>query len=82
MAAFTDTVEELPIYQTGICGEKRLTLDAGSPAFMKVDTASSQTTLKFNHLLALGADIKTHLVSYTVNMVEYSGIVNSIHGSF
>ena len=35
VSAFTDSVDG-GTYSTGICGEKRVTLDAGSPAFLTV----------------------------------------------
>ena len=88
MSAFTDSIDSSAsgTYPAGICGEKRLTLDSSSPAFVQVklpsaNAATSPASLAFDHTKAVGADIKTHVVNYTVKMVEYDGIVAEISGS-
>ena len=44
VAAYTDSVDG-GTYATGICGEKRVTLDAGSPAFLTVIADNSDPVL-------------------------------------
>ena len=36
VAAFQDSVDQIPIYSIGSCGEKRVTLDPATPAFLKI----------------------------------------------
>ena len=87
MSAFVDTVDASNVYPAGICGEKRISLDAGSPDFLTVTSdATNPTTLPFSisydNTKAVAADIKTHSVNYSVTSVRYSSDIATISGTF
>ena len=87
MSAFADSVDASNAYPAGICGEKRITLDAGSPVFLTVTVdATNPTTLPFSVIYdntkAFAADIRTHTVNYSVASVLFSLDITSISGTF
>ena len=73
MPAFTDSVDATSSYAAGICGEKRMILDASPPAYLSIISisATSPFKVKFNHLLASASDIGSHTINYTVKSIEY-----------
>ena len=87
MPAFTDSVDD-GSYPTGVCGEKTLTLDAGTPAFLiltqGVDPVLDPFTIDYDQALATEADIGVHTIAYRVTMKEYSGTttVTELSGTF
>ena len=66
--AFTDSVDSSSTYQVGICGEKRLTLDAGSPAFLSIaygsDPVLDSLTIEYNESDATEDDVNVYLVRF------------------
>lgn len=84
--AFTDSVDSLTTYPVGICGEKTVTLDVGSPAFVSLTPGTNPIldnfTLDYSQSLATSGDIATHTVSYTVVFKEYAAIAASSTGTF
>ena len=64
MAAFTDSIDESGSYSTGICGEKRLTLDAGSPVYLSVTHSTEEPALD----------------SFTIDYVESPGVTEDLVG--
>ena len=87
MLAFTDSVDGGG-YSTGICGEKQITLNPGSPAFLTLVPDSTDPTLNnfsidYDQSAATESDIGTlFTVSYTVTIKEYSGITVDHTASF
>ena len=70
VSAFTDSVDG-GIYTTGVCGEKRVTLDAGSPSFLSIALDVSDPTLNpfsidYDESQATEADVGVHTISYTI----------------
>ena len=64
------------IYTSGICGEKTVTLDAGSPLFLTLtqdatDPVLNNFIIDYDFSQAIEADIFAHTVSYTVVFKEY-----------
>ena len=78
MSAFTDTVDTTGVYTTGICGEKLVSLDAGTPSFLTLakdatDPLNNALTISYSSATATEADVKVHTVAYTVTFKEYTG---------
>ena len=74
MPAFTDSVDATSSYAAGVCGEKRMILDASPPAYLSIISisATSPFKVKFDHLLlATASDIRSHTINYTVKSIEY-----------
>ena len=88
VAAYTDSIDATGSHGTGTCGEKRLSLNAGSPSFLSVTPASGASAatdpflINYNADAATEADIKTHTISYTVSSVDYSSYVSSFQDTF
>ena len=93
VAAFVDSVDGARVlaggayYPKGICGEKEMTLDPGSPDFLTisadaVDPILNDLTISYDESKATLSDIKVHTINYTVVLKEYGADVTSLHGSF
>ena len=94
MPAFGDSVDGASNiagtgnYAIGICGEKEITLDAGTPAFLTLTPDSSDPilnafTIDYDETNASEADdIGIHTIQYTVTFKEYIGDVTSFQSSF
>ena len=91
--AFTDDVDgsqnlaNTGTYATGICGEKEVTLDAGTPAFLTLIPDSTNPVLndfkiRYDEASAADSDVKTHTIHYTVTNKEYGTDIVSISGTF
>ena len=83
MTAFTDSVDATSSYTAGICGEKRMILDALAPTFLSIisSSATSPFKVKFDHSLETASEIGSHTINYTVKSIEYS-MVPDITGTF
>ena len=79
MPAFTDTIDDLnnADYGQGVCGEKRLTLDAGGLAYLSMtydedDRVLGSACLDYDESMAFEADVQDpKTVQYTVTNVDY-----------
>ena len=74
-------------YAAGICGEKEVTFDAGTPAFLTLtpdatDPILNAFTIYYDESLATESDIMIHTISYTVASKEYGGEMTSLTGTF
>ena len=86
VAPFQDSLD--PSYQIGVCGEKRITLDPGTPSFVHleidaIDPIQGNFKIIYDEAVATLADIGETLINYTVSSVEYEsyGVLN-LTGSF
>ena len=73
--------------EAGICGEKEVTFDAGTPAFLTLtpdatDPILNAFTIYYDESLATESDIMIHTISYTVASKEYGGEMTSLTGTF
>ena len=85
--AFTDSVDTGGLYATGICGEKQFVLDPSTtPAFLSfvpgTDPVLDPFQIDYDETFATEADIMVHTITYTVSIVEYSGITTDFTGTF
>ena len=48
MPAFTDSVDSVGAYTTGICGEKQIVLDPATPAFLSIIPGSDPVLDQFD----------------------------------
>lgn len=72
-------MDDTGTYSTGICGEKTITLDAGTPSFLSLtpdilDPVLNPSTLAFDSASATGSDIGTYTIGYTVIFKEYPAL--------
>ena len=73
--------------EAGICGEKEVTLDAGTPNFLTLtsdatDPILNPFTIDYDESLATYLDVMVHIISYTVAFKEYGGDIASHTGTF
>jgi hypothetical protein len=85
--AFTDDVDGTGSYTLAICGEKQFALDPSTPSFLTMtpgfDPVLDSFTINYNEALAVEAtDIRIHTITYTVTILEYTGIATVHTGTF
>ena len=83
--AFTDSIDATGTYSS-LCGEKRLSLEANSPAYLSIvadleDPVTKDFSVSYDHTKATEADIGTHTIDYTVSSVDYQ-MIPAIKGTF
>ena len=87
-SAFTDSVDSGGLYTAGICGEKEISLNSGSPSFLTITADVTNPTLNdfsidYDQAAASEADIGiTYTVAYTVQFKQYLWIVADHTASF
>ena len=73
--AFTDSVDSAG-FPTGSCGEKRITLDGGTPSFLTIvsgaDPVLDPFAIVFDTASPVITDCQVYTVSYTVEFVDYA----------
>ena len=87
VAAFRDSVDAYGSYSLGICGEKAVSLDAGTPAFLSlsadtVDPILNPLQIVYDASSSLETDIGVHTINYTVKSLKYAGLVPDLTGTF
>ena len=85
--AFSDSIDSKGEYETGVCGEKRVSLGPDSPTFIsisasEIDPVKKPFSIKYDATKARSVDVKQHKIDYVVESVQYGFIVSSITGSF
>ena len=85
--AFTDDVDGTGSYTLGICGEKKFALDPSTPSFLTmtpgVDPVLDPFTINYSEAFAIEADdILVHTITYTVTILEYTGIATVYTSTF
>ena len=75
--AFSDSIDALGTYTTGICGEKDIVLNS-PPLFISItkglDPILNPFTIDYDQTQATEADIGIHTISYTVTVKEYASL--------
>ena len=87
MTPFGDSLDDGGLYTKGICGEKLVSLDPGTPSFLTlakdlVDPINNDLTLTFDASQASDADIREHTISYTTSSKDFGPSVPEITGTF
>ena len=88
MPAFTDSVDLSNNYEIGACGEKIVTFDPATPAFITLQVDATDPILNalkisYAEAQATTSDVEmSHIIRYTVISKEYDSHINSLSDSF